>query len=473
MIPNMNPPISRRQALCLGGGTALSRSLHAASDRPNIIFILADDLGWGDLGCYGHPFLKTPYLDTMARDGVRFTQFYVASPICSASRAGFMTGNFPARHGIHGGIATPEINRQNGIPDFLDRKVTTMAKLARQAGYATGHFGKWHLGRGPQAPTPSAYGFDEYRTLLGNGPTWQSKDPYFWARTTELIVDEGIRFIEKKRDRNFYLNLWTLIPHATLNPTPQELDVYKGFGPPGVPYKGAHQIYFGAVTGLDAQIGRLFAKIEELGLARKTAVFFSSDNGPEDIEVYSANHSGVGSTGPFRGRKRSLYEGGVRLPLLVRWPGKAPAGRVDETTTISAVDFLPTMANMAGAKLPENFRTDGEDMGDAIAGHPAKRKNPLMWEWRFDIYGHPVNRSPMLAIRDGDWKLLMNPDGSRVELYDIPRDPTELNNLAERKPQIVKQLMSPLLAWSRSLPPGPIRPSAGRNDYPGPTLAKP
>ena len=475
MLPSasMDSRISRRRLLRLGGGGALSLPLTASGARPNVIFVLADDLGWGDLGCYGHPHLKTPHLDKMALQGTRFTQFYVGAPICSASRATFVTGNFPARHGIHGGIAGPEINRKNGVPDFLDPQAVTLPRLVREAGYATAHFGKWHLGAGRQAPTPAAYGFDEHRTLLANGPGWQKTDPYFWSRTTELIVDEGIRFIEKNRNRNFYVNLWTLIPHATLNPTEEELSGYKGFGPPDVPHKGAHQIYFGAVSGLDAQIGRLLSKLDELGLADNTAVFFSSDNGPEDIEIYSANHSGVGSTGPFRGRKRSLYEGGVRVPLLVRWPGKTPQGRVDDKSVVSAVDFLPTVAQMTGAKLPSGFRPDGEDMGAAIAGSPVTRKHPLMWEWRYDIYGHAVNRSPMLAIRDGNWKLLMNPDRSRVELYDIPRDPTELNNLAERKPEIVKRLAPPLLSWSRSLPPGPIRPSAGRNDFPGPTLAKP
>src|SRR5262249_4047474 len=154
-------------------------------------------------------------------------------------------------------------------------------------------------------------------------------------------------------------------------------------GPPGVPHKGAHQIYFGAVTGLDEQIGRLLAKLEDLGLRNNTAVFFSSDNGPEDIEIYSANHSGVGSTGPVRGRKRSLYEGGVRMPLLVRWPAKTPAGRVDESTVFSAVDFLPTICQMAGASLPSGFQPDGQDLGDALLGRTVTRKNPLFWEWRF------------------------------------------------------------------------------------------
>jgi N-acetylgalactosamine-6-sulfatase len=161
------------------------------------------------------------------------------------------------------------------------------------------------------------------------------------------------------------------------------------------------------------------------------------------------------------------------VPLLVRWPGKAPAGRVDDRTVISAVDLLPAISHIAGSSLPRGFKPDGEDMTAALSGKTVARKKPLFWEWRFDIYGHPVNRSPMLAIRDGDFKLLMNPDRSRVELYDIPRDPTELTNLAASNPKAVERLAAPLMAWHRSLPPGPIRRSAGQNDFPGPTLAKP
>ncbi|MGH9633064.1 MAG: sulfatase-like hydrolase/transferase, partial [Bryobacteraceae bacterium] len=388
--------------------------------------------------------------------------------VCSPSRAAFLTGNFPAHHRIHSALATTEINERNGSADFLDPKTTTLPRVLQQGGYATAHFGKWHLGSGAQAPNPAAYGFEEHRTSWPN-----TTDPYFWSKLTGLMVDDSIRFIEKNRDRSFYVNLWTLIPHAILNPTPQEMERYGEFGPPNVPHKGAHQIYYGAVTGLDEQIGRLLAKLDELELAENTVVLFSSDNGPEDIEIYSTNHSGVGSTGPFRGRKRSLYEGGIRVPFLARWPGKVPAGQVDETTIASAVDLLPTISKLAGAGAPSSFRPDGEDMGPALAGESRVRSKPLLWEWRFDIYGHPVNRSPMLAIRDGDWKLLMNPDRSRIELYDIPRDPTELQNLAAREPEIVARLSRPLLEWHRSLPPGPVRPSAGRNDYPGPSLATP
>jgi N-acetylgalactosamine-6-sulfatase len=449
--------------LKLLGQTAQSR------EQPNIIFILADDLGWADLGCYGHPFIQTPNVDRLASQGTRFAQFYTNSGVCSPSRAAFLTGNFPARHRIHSALDTPEVNKTNGSADFLDPEATNVARVLKSAGYATAHFGKWHLGSSAKDPKPTAYGFDEFRTSWPHA----ASDPYFWSMTTNLIVDDGIRLIEKNRNKPFYLNLWTLIPHAILNPTPTEMARYRDFGPPNVPYKGAHQIYYGAVSGLDDQIGRLLAKLTELGLDENTIVIFSSDNGPEDIDIYSVNHSGVGSTGAFRGRKRSLYEGGVRVPFIVRWPNKVPPGRVDNTSVVSAVDLLLTLAKLAGASVPSSYHTDGEDVTAALNGGAYKRKKLLMWEWRFDIYGHSVNRSPMLAIREGDWKLLMNPDRSRVELYDVPRDPTELQNLAAREPKLVARLSRPLLEWHKSLPPGPVRPSAGKNDFPGPWLAKP
>ncbi|MDA2930903.1 sulfatase-like hydrolase/transferase, partial [Acidobacteria bacterium AH-259-O06] len=439
-----------------------------APAKPNIIFIFADDLGWGDLGCYGHRQIQTSNLDRLAEEGTLFTQFYVNSAVCSPSRTAFMTGNFPARHRVHGHFAQAQRNQARGMPNWLDPAATTVTKLLKQSGYQTGHFGKWHLGSGPGAPDPGDYGIDVHRTTNSNGPGWDQNDPYFRAKSTALIVEETIRFIEANRDQPFYVNLWTLVPHATLHPTEEEMKPYRRLGPAKVPYKGAMQIYYASVTALDREIGRLLQKLDELGLARNTIVFFSSDNGPEDIHIRNASHSGVGSPGPLRGRKRSLYEGGTRMPFIVRWPNRVPAGRVDDTSVLTAVDFLPTLCKLAGIELPAGTNLDGEDVSDVLLGRPRARTKPILWEWRFNIAGHPLNRSPMLAIRQGNWKLLMNPDRSRLELYDIPRDASELNNQADRYPQVVKRLSQTVLSWHKTLPKGPVEPTAGRNDYPWP-----
>jgi N-acetylgalactosamine-6-sulfatase len=232
---------------------------------------------------------------------------------------------------------------------------------------------------------------------------------------------------------------------------------------------GANAIYYAVVTEADRQIGRLLRRLDELGLADNTVVLFSADNGPEDICIRNASHSGVGSPGPFRGRKRSLYEGGVRVPFLLSWPGgNAATGAVDDDTPLCAVDLLPTFCALAGIELPGGLPLDGEDMSDILGGQSRPRTTPLMWEWRFHVYGHTLNRSPMLAIRQDNWKLLLNPSLDRVELYDIPNDSMELNDRADEHPELVAELSRRVLAWQATLPEGPTDPTAGSNDYPWP-----
>ena len=470
--------MSRRRFLSAIGSAAGALILpswacdaHAAAKgtRPNFIFVFADDLGWGDLGCYGNRQIKTPNLDELAKEGILFTQFYVSGSVCSPSRAAIMTGHFPARHGIHGHFSTARSNQARGMPNWLDPAVPTVTKLLTAAGYATGHFGKWHLGSGQGAPTPGEYGIDEYCTADSNGPQLTGRDdPYFRAKSTAQIVDRTIDFIEKNRYKPFYVNVWTLLPHATLHPTNEQMKPYERYAPRGVPYKGVKQIYYASVSDLDHQIGRLIKKIDELGLADNTLIAFSSDNGPEDFDIRNAVHSGIGSTGPFRGRKRSLYEGGIRMPFIVRWANHVPAGSVDNTSIVAGVDWLATICRLAGVKLPDGLSLDGEDMSSALLDKPKQRAKPLMWQWRFRIFGDTTNKSPMLAIRDGKWKLLMNPDRSRIELYDIRADPTELDNVADQHPEIVKRLSERLLKWQGTLPAGPVDKEAGSSAYPWP-----
>ncbi len=441
-----------------------------AAAPPNIVFILADDLGWGDLSCYGHDRLRTPRLDRLAAEGTLFTQFYVNASVCSPSRCAFMTGQYPARHRIHGHYAQHSENADRGMSNWLDPAVPNVAALLKTRGYATAHFGKWHLGAGAGAPEPTAYGFDAARTMVSATPGWRERPETFWAKCTGLFVDEALAFIKANREKPFYVNVWTLIPHAPLNPTAEQMKPYlrHSWGQ-GIAQKSAETIYYAAVADLDAQVGRLLDGLAAMGLADNTIVVFSSDNGPEDIHITNAGHSGVGSAGPFRGRKRSLYEGGIRTPYIVRWPGHVPANRVDGTSVLAAVDFLPSVCRLTGVEVPEGHALDGEDVSDILTGASRPRRTPLMWEWRFHVFGEPFHRSPMLAIREGDWKLLMNPDRSRVELYDMPRDPTQMSNLAQAQPQITERLAAKVLEWQKTLPPGPREATAGKIDYRWPT----
>ncbi|MBA4065626.1 MAG: N-acetylgalactosamine 6-sulfate sulfatase (GALNS) [Isosphaera sp.] len=450
----------------------------AAADKPNVVFILADDLGWGDLGCYGNKFVKTPNLDRLAGQGTLFTHFYVTGSVCSPSRCGFLTGQFPGRHALHGHLATPDQNKARAMPDWLDPNAVTLPRLLKSAGYATAHVGKWHLGSGKDAPHPREYGFDLVKSVNAADATWRESpddDPYFRAKSSTLFVDEGIKFVEANKGKPFYLQLWMLVPHATLNPTPEQLKQYDQFAPGGkdFPHAGARPVFYASVTDLDTQVGRLMKALDDLGVADNTLVVFSSDNGPEEIFIKNAGHSGVGSPGPFRGRKRSLYEGGVRVPFLVRWPKGTPAGRVDDGSVVSGADFLPSVCKLAGVDLPAGYTPDGEDRSAVLAGKPGPRTKPLFWEWRFRIMGHVSNVSPTVSVRDGKWKLLLNPDRSRVELYDIPADSGELRNVADRHPEVVEKLAKQALAWQATLPKGPSDPDAGSDAYPWPKAPAP
>ena len=456
----------------------------AADKKPNIIVILTDDQGWGDARFAGHPYVKTPNLDRLAAGGTWFRQFYVTSAVCSPSRATFLTSQVPARHGIHGHLDSPEINRARSMADWLEADVITLPDLLKTTGYATAHFGKWHLGAIAGAPPPEQYGFDESKTVLSTGPSLGDHDsvPDFAANSTRMIMDETIDFIRRHRDEPFFVNVWTLVPHAgALAPTRGQLAVYDklepraddpAFGARMREYLGGvdnlpsqMQVYCAALTDLDTQVGRLLEALDELQLAGDTIIVFSSDNGPEDHRLGNAGHAGTGSTGGLRGRKRSLYEGGIRTFGIVRWPGKVAAGAVDDTTVLSSADLLPTLAALAGVELPDGVASDGEDVSARWLGRSdAPRTTPLHWEWLFGehwIYsggGQPDGgRPPTLAVREGDWKLLVNHDGSGAQLYHIPDDPEERQDVADRHPAKVEALTAQALAWMKSLPPAPAR----------------
>jgi N-acetylgalactosamine-6-sulfatase len=446
----------------------------AVAQRPNIVFILADDLGWGDPSCYGQTRFRTPALDRLAREGTLFTQYYQGGSVCSPSRCTLMTGRWPAEFRIHGHYATAAENTKRGMSQFLDPSVATLPKLLREAGYTTAHVGKWHLGRPPAAGEGlTVYGFDETHWLDARGDL-EGESTNLWSvperpRASRVLVDAAIEVLERVRDKPFYCQLWFNDPHAPLAPSAEQRKPFQRSEPAG--FTTPFAVYAATVAEMDRQIGRLLAKLDELGLARNTIVIFSSDNGPEDIEIGNAAWSGIGSAGPLRGRKRSLYEGGVRVPFLVRWPAATPAGQVNNETVVSGADLLPTLCALAGVALPDEVQATqrGQSVAAAFQGDKTLRRTaPLLWEWRYRVFNHPWNRSPILAIREGPWKLLLNPDRSRVELYDIGADPSEQNNLAAGHSDIVARLSEKALAWQRTLPLSPIEPAAGNNAYPWP-----
>ncbi|MEO6739778.1 MAG: sulfatase-like hydrolase/transferase, partial [Chthoniobacteraceae bacterium] len=461
-------------------------ALHAAEKRPNVIFILTDDQGWNDAHFAGHPYAKTPNLDKFASQSTWLRQFYVAATVCSPSRTAFMTSHSAARHFVHGHFADHATNAARAMPDWLDPKVPTLATLLKGAGYATAHFGKWHLGNGNGAPPPEAYGFDVSKTVNSNGPQLgeEGKDPYFRAKSTAMIVDETIQFIREHKGGPFYANVWTLLPHAKLNPTPEQLAVYKdlnpsagdpGFGPWMQKYlgeakdlKSQMQVFCASLTDLDTQLGRLFAALDEMKLAEDTIIFFSSDNGPEDYRIGNASNGGVGNAGPLRARKRSMYEGGIRTFGIVRWPGHVAAGKRDETSVTGGVDFLPTICQLTGTALPADLQPDGEDVSDIWLGKSRTRTKPLHWEWLFNVAGGKEGgyMPPMLTVRDGDWKLFVNHDGTHAELFNIPQDISEEHDMAPANPEVVKSLTDKALAWAKTLPPSPARESAMQTGQP-------
>lgn len=435
----------------------------AGSGRLNFIIIMADDQGWGDLACYGHPLVQTPVLDALAQRGVLFTNYYANGSVCSPTRAALLTGRWPGRFGIHGALrAELSLNLGRGVAEALDPDVVTIYDVFRAAGWVTAHFGKWHLGIGPQCPSPGEYGIDVHRTINTSGPGWEGnlRGPERGA-ATRRIIDESIAFIQNIGERPFLMNIWLTDPHAPLSPTEEQLRPYQHLA-------DGSRVYYAALTHIDAQVGRLLEALQAAGLSDRTVLVYASDNGPEDPLSGNASAHPVGSPGPFRGMKRSLYEGGIRVPFIAYVPGAAPGSHVDNETIISGLDLLPSFCALAKIPLPPQLELDGEDLSQALCGSPQQRRRPLFWEWRYQIGGHILNRSPTLAMREGRWKLLMNAGGERIELYDLSADPSEMNNLAAANPEIVQRMRGRLAEWRQLLRPGPIDPKAGSAFYPWP-----
>ena len=432
-----------------------------APPKPNILFILTDDMGYGDIGCYGGKFAPTPNIDRLAREGIRFTQYYSASPICSPSRTGLTTGMFPACWNITSYLQTRAGNRACEQADFLNPAAPSLARTLKAAGYATGHFGKWHMGGGrdvTNAPPFAAYGFDEHAS------TWESPEPHpditatnwiwsphdkvkRWDRTA-FFVDKTLDFLRRHKGQPCYVNLWPDDMHTPWVPSQERLGLYPS-GP-------AEERKFRAVLDeYDRQMGRLLAGLKELGIEGQTLVIFTSDNGP--LPSFRGSRSGG-----LRGSKLSLYEGGIRMPFIVRWPGHTPAGRLDDQTVLAATDMIPSLCAVAGVELPREVAFDGEDLSAALLGSPMTRTRLLFWEYgrNTNAFSFPrgADRSPNVAMREGDWKLLLNADGTDPQLYDLKTDPKEAANVVAGNPEVAAKLKDKALSWRKALP--KIRPIA-------------
>jgi arylsulfatase A-like enzyme len=429
----------------------------ANPSQPNIVFIFADDWGWGDLSCHGHRYLKTPNIDKLAATGTEFYQFTVASGVCSPSRAAVMTGQFPARHSIHGHFATVASHQKRGMPDWLDPKTVLLPRLLKQAGYATAHYGKWHLTNimVPDAPLPLAYGYDDYGAFNCSGPQMPVHDD----------VPRAIKFIQKSvaAGKPFFINLWIHEPHTPHYP---KLEFLKKFAH----LKEPDQIYAAVLAHADARIGQLLATLDQLKLSDNTLVIFTSDNGPERTGTKRKTDdrstgpgigtiASVGTTGGHRGRKRSLLQGGVGVPFIARWPGKIAANKVDDTTPLTAVDLLPTLCAIAGVKLPAGYTSDGVDQSAALLGIPGarreaiKRQSPIFWQWRYA--SSSGTNWPALAIRQGDWKMLIGKKNQRIELFRFPSDRLEKTDLSAKHAGEVARLRSLISNWEKTIPAKP------------------
>ncbi len=457
--------MNRREFLAASGATLAA----APARNPNIILILADDLGYGDLSCYGSE-IPTPNLDRLASEGVRFTQAYVASPICSPSRVAITTGQYPARHLIFSFLDSRARNRALGMRDYLDPDAPSMARVFQRAGYATGHFGKWHMGGGRDvgdAPLPTDYGFDESLTSfeglgdrvlppgnlsemsakLGRGNI--SRRPQ--SELTAIYVDRAIDFIKRNANRPFFLNLWPNDVHDPFDPKPELMEKYQRLSS-----NKYLQQFAATLDEMDRQIGRLINAVDTLGLAGRTIVVFMGDNGPTAWpRYYKEGFEPPGSTGGLRGRKWSLYEGGVREPLIIRWRGRVPAGVVDRDTAVCSTDLFPSFCRLAGIEAPK-VAFDGEDLSAAFLGRRQRRQGDLLWEYGRDATylrpGREDDRSPNLAIRSGRWKALVNDDGTGLELYDLEASAKERENLAATHPGLARKLSQRVIAWRKSLP---------------------
>ena len=409
------------------------------ADPPNVVVILVDDLGWTDLGCFGSPFYETPHIDRLAAQGMRFTHAYSACTVCSPTRASLMTGKYPARLHVTdwiAGHARPKAKLK--VPDWtkhLALEETTVAEALKAAGYATASIGKWHLG--PPAHFPEKQGFDLNRGGCDKGQPPSYFSPYRIPTLEEgekgeyltyLLTTEALAFLDSNKDRPFLLHFPHYGVHTPLQAKKAVVEKYQAKAKAGADHRNA--AYAAMIESVDDSVGRIVAKIEELKLSSRTLIVFTSDNG--GLLQSTSNR-------PLRAGKGSAYEGGVRVPMIVRWPGTVKAGSVCETPVITP-DHAATMLELAGAKPA----VDGLSLLPLLKGTGGLSRDALFWHYP---HYHPGGATPYGAIRRGDLRLVEFFEDDHVELYDLKEDPGETRDLAAARPELARELRKRLADW--------------------------
>jgi arylsulfatase A-like enzyme len=410
-------------------------------ERPNIVLIVVDDWGWTDLGCYGSKYYETPNLDRLASQGIRFTQAYSACTVCSPSRAAILTGKYPARLHITDWIPGHKIlNQKLRPPDWtqhLPHQETTIAEAIKPAGYMTAAIGKWHLG-GPQY-WPETQGFDRSvaGTDKGSPPAYFS--PYKIATLpdgpageylTDRECNEAIRFMEENRDKPFFVYLPHHAVHTPLQAKKEKIAKYRD-----KPDAQGDPVYAAMVESLDESAGTIMRKIDELGIANRTVVMITSDNGGLLRSTSNA---------PLRAGKGTVYEGGVRVPLIIRWPGVVRAGSICDVP-VMGIDLHPTALDIAGVKTGE---VDGLSLLPLLKGGKALKRDALFWHYP---HYHNQGASPYSAIRERDLRLVEFHEDGKIELYDLAADISEKNDLAKSRPDVANRLRKRLASWRQSV----------------------
>ncbi|MGJ8655804.1 MAG: sulfatase-like hydrolase/transferase [Akkermansiaceae bacterium] len=414
---------------------------------PNIIHLMVDDLGYADLAIMGHPYVKTPHIDKLFREGAQINSYYSCAPVCSPSRGAVVTGKNPVP--VWNYFSTRQNNERWGQPDQVTYSEATIARSLASAGYITAHIGKWHLGNVP----PSAYGFHVERTA---GQYWTYEND-FWINSTSQISSEVHAFIDRIEDQPFYLQYWFEAVHAPVIPSEAALAPYNDMVIDFTQFPQRMQDYYAAqgasaelnlkrhmakITEIDNAVGSLMIKLEQTGQLSNTCILFTSDNGPEWYGLAGQAITGSGSVGVLRGRKRSLYEGGIRMPCCL-WMPLRVSPQIHQGAALSQKDFFCTAMDLAGATVPDGV--EGESLLSQLG--QAERSDDLIWRFEGPIWGPAEYASPPFAIRRGPWKYLTNRDNSIEELYHIPNDPAESNNLAGVEPAKVEELRIALNAW--------------------------